>query len=111
FLASYRPVLKFVDPELVFLAHDRKGKLSAFLFAIPDFNEGRKPQTVILKTYASQQKGAGSMLANAFHVAATRKGYAREIHALMHESNLSATHSSQAGGTVFRRYALWGRRL
>jgi len=33
------------------------------------------------------------------------------IHALMHESNLSATHSGNTGGKIFRRYALWGGRL
>jgi hypothetical protein len=111
FLESYRPVLKFVDPELVFLAEDVTGDAKAFLFAIPDYNEGRKPKTVILKTYASRAKGGGSMLANAFHEIARRKGYSRIIHALMHESNLSATHSDNAGGHVFRRYALWGRKL
>lgn len=111
FLASYRPVLKAVDPELVLLAEDEAGELKAFLFAIPNLVEGPKPTSVILKTYASRVKGGGSMLANAFHERAKKRGYSDVIHALMHESNLSATHSGNTGGHVFRRYALWGGQL
>lgn len=111
FIESYRPVLKAIDPDLVFLAEDEAGSLKAFLFALPNFAEGEFPKSVILKTYASRVKGGGSMLANAFHARAMRRGYARVIHALMHESNLSAQHSDNTGGKVFRRYALWGGRL
>ena len=56
-------------------------------------------------------KGAGSMLANEFHAQAQARGFTDVIHALMHESNLSALHSDKTGGKVFRRYALWGGAL
>lgn len=108
FLASYRPVLPAVDPELVLLLEDETGELKGFLFAVPNLVEGPKTKTVILKTYASQVKGGGSMLANAFHARAKARGFVEVIHALMHESNLSATHSDRTGSKVFRRYALWG---
>ena len=108
FLASYRPVLPAVDPELVLLLENDAGDLKGFLFAVPNLIEGPQTKTVILKTYASQVKGGGSMMANAFHGRAKARGFVEEIHALMHESNLSATHSDRAGGKVFRRYALWG---
>jgi hypothetical protein len=111
FLDSYRPVLPAIDPELVLLAEDESGELKAFLFALPNFNEGPNPKSVILKTYASAVKGGGSMLANAFHERARKRGFVDVIHALMHETNLSAQHSGNAGGNVFRRYALWGGRL
>ena len=111
FLDSYRPVLKAIDPELVLLAEDETGDLKGFLFALPDYAEGPKPKAVVLKTYASSVKGGGSMLANAFHERARRRGFVEVIHALMHESNLSAQHSGNAGGKVFRRYAMWGGRL
>jgi hypothetical protein len=111
FLASYRPVLGMLDPELVLLAEDETGELKGFLFAMPNVAEGPGTRTVILKTYASQVKGGGSMLANAFHERVHDKGYRTVIHALMHESNLSAQHSTNTGGKVFRRYALWGARL
>jgi len=111
FLASYRPVLKAIDPELVLMAEDEAGMLKAFLFALPNLAEGPKPQSVILKTYASQVKGGGSLLANTFHERARKRGFANVIHALMHETNLSAQHSGNTGGKVFRRYALWGGHL
>jgi len=111
FLASYRPVLKAIDPDLVLLAEDQAGALKGFLFALPNLAEGAKPRSVILKTYASRVKGGGSMLANAFHARVRKRGFADVIHALMHESNLSATHSGNTGGKIFRRYALWGGRL
>ncbi len=111
FLDSYRPVLKAIDPELVLLAEDQAGDLKAFLFAVPDYAQGPKPRTVILKTYASEVKGGGSMLANVFHERARERGFTNVIHALMHESNLSAQHSGNTGGKVFRRYALWGGAL
>lgn len=111
FLDSYRPVLKAIDPDLVVIAEDEHGALKGFLFALPNLTEGPRPKSVILKTYASRAKGAGSMMANAFHAMAKKKGFTNVIHALMHESNLSATHSGNTGGKVFRRYALWGGRL
>jgi hypothetical protein len=111
FLDSYRPVLPAVAPDLVLMAENEAGELKAFLFALPNYSEGPKPQTVILKTYASQVKGGGSMLANAFHERARQRGFASVIHALMHETNLSARHSDKTGGKVFRRYALWGGAL
>ncbi len=111
FLASYRPVLGAIDPRLVLLADDEAGELAAFLFALPNYAEGQAPKSVILKTYASRVKGAGSMLANEFHARAQARGFSDVIHALMHESNLSALHSDKTGGKVFRRYALWGGRL
>lgn len=111
FLASYRPVLPAVDPELVLMLEDEAGELRGFLFAVPNLVEGPQTKTVILKTYASRVKGGGSMMANAFHERVRARGYSDVIHALMHESNLSATHSGRTGGKVFRRYALWGGKL
>jgi hypothetical protein len=111
FLDSYRPVLPAVVPDLVLVAENEAGELKAFLFALPNYSEGPNPRAVILKTYASKVKGGGSMLANAFHERARQRGFASVIHALMHETNLSARHSDRTGGKVFRRYALWGGAL
>lgn len=103
--------MKAIDPELVLLAENDAGELKAFLFALPNLAEGPQPKAAILKTYASRVKGGGSMLANAFHERARKRGFVEVIHALMHESNLSATHSGNTGGEIFRRYALWGGQL
>ncbi len=110
-LASYRPVLPALDSDLVLIAEDAAGEAMGFLFAVPDFSQGPKPASVILKTYASLKPGAGSMLVAEFYRRAVAKGFSEVIHALMHETNLSARHSENVGGKVFRRYALWGQVL
>ena len=111
FLEQYRPVLAVLDPALVLLAEDEAGALQGFLFGLPDVTQGPHPESVILKTYGSLKPGTGSSLVDAFYAAARAKGYARVVHALMHETNLSAQHSRRSGGRVFRRYALWAQRL
>ncbi|HWE47181.1 MAG TPA: hypothetical protein VG407_14250 [Caulobacteraceae bacterium] len=111
FLALYRPLLPALDPELVVLAEDEAGALQGFLFAVPDMLDFEAERAVVLKTYASLQPGLGSSMARRLYDRATARGYRRVIHALMHEDNLSARHSERLGATVFRRYALWGRRL
>ncbi len=111
FVGSYMPVIGVLDPELVLLAEDARGELVGFLFGIPNLAEGAKPESVILKTYASAKKGVGSFLADTFHQRVQERAYERVIHALMHEDNLSAMHSDRTGGRVFRRYALYGVKL
>jgi hypothetical protein len=111
FVEQYRPVLPLLDPELVLLAEDEAGRLQAFLFAIPDHLQGSRPESVIIKTYASLRPGAGSWLVDALYARARSKGFSKVVHALMHESNVSARHSRRSAGRIFRRYALWGLRL
>lgn len=111
FLQLYIPFVPMIRPELVLFARDDAGALAGFLFGIPNYAEGRAPQSAILKTYASTRKGAGFALSAHFHHAAQALGFDTVIHALMHEHNLSALRSSMNGAQVFRRYALMGRRL
>lgn len=111
FFAIYRPMLPVIDPELVLLAEDHAGTLQGYLFGIANRAEGERPNSVILKTYASRLRGCGSMLANEFHARALAQGFERVIHALIHSDNLSAAHSRKLGGQIFRHYALWGRAL
>ena len=85
--------------------------LVGFLFGLPNRLEGRQPKTAILKTYASARPGVGHLLADTFHRTARELGFADVIHALMHVDNVSLERSRRHAGTVFRRYALMGRRL
>lgn len=107
FLALYQPLLPLIDPRLVLFALDGAGDIQGFLFGLPD-GDG---ETAILKTYASRRTGIGHLLAHHFHQRARELGYAQVIHALMHEANVSLERSARHGGRVFRRYALFGRRL
>ena len=111
FLEAYRPVLGLVDPDLVILAEDEAGGVRGFLFGVPDRADPSPDRPVIVKTYASLDKGLGSLMGRRFYALAAEKGYRRSIHALMREDNLSARHSESLGAKPFRRYALWGRVL
>jgi hypothetical protein len=97
--------------DLVLFAEDTAGTPVGFVFGLPDWAQGAQPTTAILKTYATLVPGAGAALAAAFHRAATALGFCGVIHALMHEDNSSLRHSRLLGGEVFRRYALFGRKL
>jgi hypothetical protein len=110
FLKLYEPVLPAIDPRLVLFAR-RADKLIGFLFAIPDRLQGTRPDTAIIKTYASGEKGVGYMLADAAHRTIRDLGYQNVIHALMHVDNRSKSNSAKHGGTVFRRYDLMGLHL
>jgi hypothetical protein len=110
FLALYQPVIPLIDPQMVLFALDASG-LAGFLFAYPNASEGARPTSVILKTYASARRGAGRLLADTFHRAARERGFTEVIHALMHVDNASRQRSEMHHGSIFRRYALMGRRL
>lgn len=111
FLELYKPIMAAVDPRLVLFAFDGRGEIAGYLFGTPNRLEGPNPTTAILKTYASRARGAGRALADAFHRTIHDLGYREVIHALMHERNASLRRSGQYGATVFRRYALMGRKL
>lgn len=111
FLQLYLPFVPMMKRELILFARDDQGGLAGFLFGIPNYAEGPAPGAAILKTYASLRKGAGFALSSHFYHAAQGLGYAKVIHALMHEDNLSALRSAMNGAEIFRRYALMGLRL
>ncbi len=110
FVALYRPLLAAIDPRLVLFAFDDQANLAGFLFGLPDWLQGARPDTAILKTYASHRPGVGRLLAHSFHERARDLGYAKVVHALMHVDNISRDRSVQHDGTEFRRYTLFGRR-
>jgi len=111
FLSMYMPMVPLIKKQLIFFARRPDGNLVGFLFGIPNYSKGPKPQSVIAKTYASLRKGAGQHLLHAFHVAGLAQGYETAIHALIHDDNLSADRSRAAGADIFRRYQLLGLRL
>jgi hypothetical protein len=111
FFALYMPLLAAVDPRLVLFARDATGGLAGFLFGLPDFLQGQRPTQAILKTYASMRPGVGHLLAWHFHEIARELGFTHVVHALMHSANISLERSAQHDGAVFRRYALFGKKL
>lgn len=111
FRALYSPLLRMIDPEFLLFAEDAAGKPLGFAFALPNHAEGPNPRAVILKTYAALKPGVGSILADAIHRRARERGFTEIIHAFMHADNRSLAHSRLLGAEVFRRYALFGKRL
>jgi hypothetical protein len=110
FLKLYEPVIPAIDPRLVLFAFEGERPLG-FLFAFPNGAGQRRPDTVVLKTYASARPGVGRLLGDAFLRTARDLGFSAVIHALMHVDNVSRQRSEMHGGQIFRRYALMGRRL
>ena len=111
FRALYTPVLRLLDPEFLLFAEDDAGETLGFAFALPNYAEGQAPRSLILKTYAALKPGVGSYLADALHRRARARGFTEVIHAFMHADNRSLKHSQLLGAEVFRRYALFGKRL
>jgi GNAT superfamily N-acetyltransferase len=117
FALQYRRLLPFLRPELVLLA-ERADVTIGFLFAVPDWLEARRSQsveTLIVKTLAVLPEyagnGLGTLLSSHCQEIASQLGFTRAIHALMHESNISRRISQEYGGRLIRRYALFGREL
>jgi GNAT superfamily N-acetyltransferase len=116
FLSQYLPYKQNIVPELVLLA-EQEGRPAGYLFAVPDFAEalrGQTIRTVIGKTLAilpgRSYGGLGVVLADALHERTRALGYTRLIHALQHDGNRSR-NLTEFFGEVMRRYTLYARRL
>jgi len=116
FLAHYRALLPVLRPELVLIA-ETADEAVGFIFAVPDLAQaarGRPIDTVVVKTLAvlpeRSHAGLGTLLLAACQGAASRLGYGRAIHALMHEQNVSRNLSRRFAQPM-RRYALFGKAL
>lgn len=117
FLAQYRAMRDKVRPELVLLAEDAEGRPVGYVFAVPDYAQaarGETVTTVIVKTLAvlpgRRCAGLGAWLLAEVHAAAQAAGFTRAIHALMHETNKSRNLSAHYAKTI-RRYTLCSKRL
>ncbi len=116
FLAAYHKIREQVDPDLVIIA-ERDGRPCGFGFGIPDLEALRRREkpALIVKTLAVDPEarcaGLGNLLVDELHRSGREKGYTEAIHALQHESNTSLKITGRHHGEVFRRYALFSKRL
>jgi GNAT superfamily N-acetyltransferase len=117
FVALYSQLCPYVLPDLVLIA-EREDRPVGLLFVLPDWLRARwggPRDTLILKTLAVLPEFSGSglpglLLARGEEIA-REHGFTRVIHALIHERNSSLRMSERYGGTIMRRYALFGRPL
>ncbi len=117
FLEQYRPVRPYIRPELVLFA-ERGDQLTGFVFALPDWLQAERSEpitTLVVKTLAVlpevASRGLATLLSARLQEQATRLGFTRAIHALMHERNVSRRVSERFDGHIFRRYTLYARPL
>ena len=112
FVRQYLAYEKMLLPDLILIAEDN-GRTVGFLFCIPDFLQGERPDTILLKTiavlpeYRSCGLG-GCMMETAKHRAA-QIGFARCIYALVYEKN--ASRKFCRGAELLREYSLFRRTL
>lgn len=116
FLALYETIIPYVNPDFFLLA-EHGGNLVGFIFAVPDFlqkERGETIDTLIIKTVAKTPgrayAGLGTYLVHAIHQKAVKMGFKSVIHALMHDNNASKAISHKSAQTM-RKYTLYGKRL
>lgn len=111
FYKMYEPVKRFLNPEWVLLAENKNDEAVAFVFGFDNLY-CRDKKSLIVKTLAQipdyKYKGIGSYLVEVLHQKAHFAGYDNVIHALMHESNVSA---NILAGELYHRYKLYGVKL
>lgn len=110
FLKMYEPYKNFMNPEWILIAENENNEPIAFLFGIDNLFS-RDKKSLIMKTLAAlpdyKYRGIGSYLIEMVHKKAYSVGYQNIIHALMHESNVSA---NILAGKLYHQYKLYGLR-
>jgi len=111
FLALYKPVFPYIEPQLIQLAYD-SDRLVGFAFALPDWAQqqrGDPIDTLVIKTVAvwpgRRYAGLGNLLAQRCQQIGRSLGMNSAIHALMHEHNSSRNALGQRAHP-FRHYSL-----
>lgn len=111
FYKMYEPVKGFLNPEWVLLAENENNEAVAFVFGFDNLYS-RDKKSLIIKTLAQipdyKYRGIGSYLVEILHQKAHITGYDNVIHALMHESNVSA---NILAGEIYHEYKLYGVKL
>ena len=108
FIAMYQKIAPLLSSECAFLA-ECEGKLVGFVFGYPD------QKAFVVKTLAVLAEnlfaGLGTLLVETIQQSAKERGFTQAIHALQHESNQSLRISKRFQATIFRRYALFAKKL
>lgn len=109
----YQRIAPLIDPALVLVAEGAEARPLGYIFTIADrFDPSGR--TLIVKTAGvvrtDDTRGLGRLLIEKMHIVGRERGCQEAIHALMHESNVSATVLSQES-RPYRTYRLFGRSL
>lgn len=108
FLAQYLAFKAHLTPDSAFLA-EQDDQLVGFVFGYPDQNR------FIVKTLAVLPErrfaGLGTLLVAQIQEKARESGFTQAIHALQREDNQSLRISTRFQAEIFRRYALFAKKL
>ena len=117
FLKLYQKIVSIIDSDFVLLA-EHKGKLVGYIFAVPDYLQKQRGETmdsVIIKTVARDPDpayaGLGNYLMYKIHSLAGERGFKSVIHAYMYDSNAAIRTISDKSAQTIRKYVLYGKRL
>lgn len=111
FYKMYEPVKNFLNPEWILIAENENSSPIAFIFGFDNLFS-RDKKSLVVKTLAQipdyKYRGVGSYLTEYMHKKAFLNNYDSVIHALMHESNVSANILT---GELYHEYKLYGVKL
>ncbi len=114
FRSLYQGIEPFIDEDFFLLARNRQNQLVGFIFAYPDSTAAEK--RVVLKSMTIDKTvrgmGLGLFLMEEIQRIAYEKHFDIAIHALMYVDNTTKGISEGGmGSVIFRRYALYGKKL
>ncbi|MBN1525633.1 MAG: hypothetical protein JW904_14235 [Spirochaetales bacterium] len=133
FRAQYIKLRPFIEKENILIAEDAHGTPAGYAFTFRDNADAirrmngsldifskikfivtpKSPDTLIFKTIAVapglRKVRVGAALVYAVHEYAVRNGFARVIHALMSEDNLSRSFSGLP--EIYNEYGLYGKEI
>ncbi len=113
FMEKYQALLPIIKENFLLMAEDNDTTVG-FVLALPNYNEGHKPKSIILKTVArhpaNKYAGLGRYLVDRIQKEAFENGYSRVIHALMIDQNVSGKISLRYASPI-RKYTLYSRQL
>ncbi len=115
--ALIRSLLPLLDPELVIIAENKKGKALGILIALPDHYQSRKPLTRArilsigtLRDY--QAKGVGAMLVLRLAKTLLKKGYqSAEVSWVLKDNQPPQLLSRRFGAEPGREFCLYQKQL
>ncbi|HEY9857812.1 MAG TPA: hypothetical protein V6D05_18850 [Stenomitos sp.] len=126
----YAAMRSIMDPELCYFLFQDEEPVG-FVFGLPDFGAALRAmggksdlwaklrflskrgqaKQALLKTFGvvpGRRTGTYALaLCHVFHRAATERGYAQTVHALMRDDNVSLKMSLKRGGEPYKQYALY----
>lgn len=112
FIKRYERLKSFIDPTFALLAEDAEGALQGLYLCLPDlYSSGQKRLIIktIVKHPECSHKGLMAWMGAEIYRRAQAQNYQAIIHAFMHDAARSNRLSQYFGGSVYRRYALYGK--